>query len=102
LGQKDFVWSSELGKCENCGELVFLSRLSENERNKLVCPHCEFELTGRSFGYTGIPGKDYGKTLWINSDGEWTGQRPTDGFIIAGIGVVVGKQHSFTTIRQGK
>ena len=71
---------SSLGLCEHCSTLLTFEDMPLEAMNaEWRCPSCQGILSGASFGYDEVDGKQK-RTRWVNRRRKWSKIKPTVGF----------------------
>ena len=75
------VMLAGLGLCEHCGTLITMEDIPGGEMDaEWHCPSCSGVLSHKSFGYE----SSGDKIQWVDSDGQWTKEKPTEDFELRG------------------
>ena len=78
---------NELGICEHCGKIIFLSvhLRTQGMNSDWICFHkgCGGKIGHKSFGFNQAE-KGAKKERWVGKDAEWVDEKPTSDFEILG------------------
>jgi len=80
MSESRTVFVGGIGKCEHCQTLLTVEDMPAESIDVIwLCPNCEKELTGKTFGYEG-QGEETEKVKWVGPEGNWQENKPNKDF----------------------